>query len=253
MPPGLSFNTTTGIFSGIPTTAGSYPSIVVSGTNSTGTVALPAITWTIFDVGNMFFPTSVPGQTLSINRKPVWKTNVQSALSAKETAVIYQQYPIYEWAFQYELVRDDQATSDLRTLVGFFNSAFGRGGTFLYLDPTFSAVTAEPFGTGDGTKKAFQLTATFKNAGGAGAPEIVQNLNGAPAVFDNGSLVSTSLYTLGPTGIVTLNTALAAGHALTWTGGFYYRVRFTDDSLDFQQFLNKWWQLQTLSFRSVVL
>jgi hypothetical protein len=42
LPPGLNFDTTTGTLSGIPTGVGSYDSIVISATNSTGTVSLPA-------------------------------------------------------------------------------------------------------------------------------------------------------------------------------------------------------------------
>lgn len=43
---------------------------------------------------------------------------------------------------------------------------------------------------------------------------------------------------------VTFGAAPAAGAALTWTGQFYYRVRFKQDMMDFEQFMKDFWQLK---------
>jgi hypothetical protein len=88
------------------------------------------------------------------------------------------------------------------------------------------------------------LIAAFGNPGGPSVPEMIQNLQAAPAIFDNGSVVSTSAYTLGATGIVTFNTAPTSGHALTWAGSFYYRAQFETDGFEPSEFLNKLWELQ---------
>jgi hypothetical protein len=58
---------------------------------------------------------------------------------------------------------------------------------------------------------------------------------------------------LGPTGILTFSVAPTAGHVLTWTGSFYQRCHFTTDTLDAQQFMNKFWQIDSLPFSSVIL
>jgi N-acetylneuraminic acid mutarotase len=47
LPPGINFNTTTGSLSGTPTTGGTYSNIVISSTNASATVALPAFTITV--------------------------------------------------------------------------------------------------------------------------------------------------------------------------------------------------------------
>lgn len=49
-------------------------------------------------------------------------------------------------------------------------------------------------------------------------------------------------YLLGSSGGVTFLTAPAAGASLSWTGGYYWRVRFKENKLEFQQFLQKLWE-----------
>jgi len=102
----------------------------------------------------------------------------------------------------------------VKRLAGLFNALRGRFDTCLFVDPDFNAVISEQFATGDGTTTVFQLTATYKASGGPGAPEIIQNLNGTPALYNNGSLVSGGAYTLSPTGRVTFGTAPANGNPL---------------------------------------
>jgi hypothetical protein len=149
-------------------------------------------------------------------------------------------------------LRDNLNPSELRTLHGFFNSLRGRYDSFLYLDPVYNTVIAEPFGTGDGTTLAFQIIATFKNAGGPGGPDIIQNFVSLPSIFDNGS--PAGAYALGPTGIVTFAVAPAAGHVLTWSGSFYYRCHFLDDSMELTQFMSRLWSpSNSIQFRQRLL
>lgn len=207
-------------------------------------------------MSSLVFPTSIKGLLLTQRRTPVWKTQIQESPSGKETRITKRAYPIMSFELGFELLRDDPAVSvsDLKLLVGFFNAVRGSFDTFLYSDPHFNAVTAQAFGTGDGSTRVFQLSATYKDSTGAGWPEAIQNFNGTPQVFNNGTLQgSPAAYSLSGTGVVTYVTAPAAGVALTWTGGFYYRCRFEDDKLDISEFLSKWWQLKKLAFRSVKL
>lgn len=187
-------------------------------------------------------------------RSPIWATGFQRALSGKASALSYQQYPRYHFELSFEYLRDDIAPSHLRSLAGLFNAMQGRADTFLFTSPAFNSVTTEPFGTGDGATVAFQLIANWQNAGGPGSPDIVQNLNGAPSIFKNAVLQSTpSQYTLGPTGIVTFVSPPAAAAPLTWTGSFYYRCRFTDDTLTLAEFVQKYWSTKSVSFESETL
>ena len=53
----------------------------------------------------------------------------------------------------------------------------------------------------------------------------------------------------GPT--VTLSAPLDPSASLQWTGSFFYRVRFKQDEAEFNEFMSKLWELQTLEFQSV--
>lgn len=194
------------------------------------------------------------GLTFSKPRTTSYKTLSDSSLSLRVANLALQQYPIHSYDLNYEILHDDISPSEVKAIVGLFNACAGRFDSFLYTDPVFNTVTAERFGTGDGVSTNFQVIATFQNSGGPGGPDIVQNFNGLPSIFDNNSLVTVGTgYTLGPTGIVTFATPPTAGHALTWTGGFYQRCHFLNDTLEVQRFMNKWWQIDSLAFQSVLL
>lgn len=193
---------------------------------------------------------------LSHQRTPVWLTQVQQAPSGKETRISRRSSPLMKFELGFEVLRDSTnlAVSDLKRLIGFYNAMQGSYDTFLYSDPNFNAVTAQSYGTGDGTTRAFQVSATYKDSTGIGWPEVIQNFNGTPSFYNNGTLQTvTTQYTLSGTGVITYVTAPAAGVALTWTGGFYYRCRFLTDSLDLNEILSRWWELKKLGFQSVRL
>lgn len=205
-------------------------------------------------MSSLVFPTGFLGLQLVQRRTPQWNTQVQESVSGKESRLNKRSSPLMIYELAFELLRDDLAVSDMRKLVGFYNAVQGSFDTFLYQDPYWNSVTAHSFGTGDGATKVFQLTATFKDSTGYGWPEVIQNLNGTPSIYNNGTLQTvTTNYTISSTGVVTYVTAPGAGVALTWTGGWYYRCRFMDDTLDLSEILSKWWALKKLQFRSVRL
>ena len=200
------------------------------------------------------FPTGLNGIQLISNRSPWFKTSKQDAVSGKQTRIARMAYPLFKWEVAYEILRDDLATSDLKTFVGFFNSMQGGWDTFLYTDPYWNAVTAMQFGTGDAATRAFQITATNANSGGPGIAEAIQNLNGAPSIYINGTLKTvTTDYVISSTGVITFTTAPASAAVLTWTGSFYYRCCFTADELPLQEILRRWWTLKKIEFRSIKL
>lgn len=54
-----------------------------------------------------------------------------------------------------------------------------------------------------------------------------------------------------PLGRVVFPTAPASGAVLGWTGTFYWRCRFVQDQLEFNQFMSRLWNLRTLEFVTV--
>ena len=205
-------------------------------------------------MSNSVFPSTLPGMKFFSNRTPIFTTDVQAAQSGKETRIARMAYPLFRWETSFEFLRDSVTPSELQALVGFFGSLQGQWDTFLFTDPYWHTVTAMQFGVGDGTTAAFQTTATNKNSGGFGIPEAIQNFNGTPAFYVNGTLqVLTTNYTLSGTGVITFVTAPAAAAVLTWTGSFYYRCRFEDDELQFNEMFSKIWELKSLRWKSVKL
>jgi len=59
-----------------------------------------------------------------------------------------------------------------------------------------------------------------------------------------GAVVSGAGYTIGSTGLVTFTTAPASGAALTWTGTYYFRCRFTKDQIEFDGFMQDLYELK---------
>jgi uncharacterized protein (TIGR02217 family) len=136
--------------------------------------------------------------------------------------------------------------------MNFFGELKGAFDTFLLDDPDDDSVTLQPIGTGDGITTIFQLLRQTITGGG-----FIENIiapNVVTAIYDNAVLVSPVNYSVNfTTGIVTFTTAPAAGHALTATFTFYFRVRFSTDSMDFEQFYKQLWEIKQLKLTSIVL
>jgi uncharacterized protein (TIGR02217 family) len=209
-------------------------------------------------MSSLVYPTTgaVPGFTYNSVRAPSFKTGIQTALTGKESRIQYQQFPIMTWTLIYEFLRDYVTPSEYKALNGLFMALAGQWDTCLYTDPQFNTVTAMQFGTGDGATTTFQVTAVMQNSGGPGANELIQNFNGAPTILVNGSTQTLgTAYTISGTGLVTFLAGHipAAAAVIAWTGSFYYRVRFEDDSMDFTQFMNQFWELKRVKLRQVKL
>lgn len=189
------------------------------------------------------FP-DLPGLRWSVTKRPLFATSIQKSASGREQRAPMWSYPQWRIDLQYEFLRDD-ATAELQTLMGFFLARQGSFDSFNYLDPDDNAVVAQTFGVGDGIRTAFQLARTY-----AGFAEPVYRVSGAPSIYKAGVLQSSG-YTVSAEGVVTFATAPAGGVALTWTGSFYYRVRFEDDAADFEKFMAGLWSMRKLSLVTV--
>lgn len=128
-------------------------------------------------MSNYVYPT-LPGLAYAQVRQPEWNTNIHKAVSGKEFRSAWMSAPLYTYRLQYEFLRDAVAFTELQTLVAFFNSMHGSFDSFLYSDHDDNSVTAQNFGTGNGTQTAFQLMRSF-----GGNIEVVGNLNGAPSIY----------------------------------------------------------------------
>jgi uncharacterized protein (TIGR02217 family) len=194
-------------------------------------------------MGNAVLPV-LAGLTWDIGTASQFNTKVHRAVSGYEVRAAYMNYPLWTFKLKYDLLRDDVANNELKTLLGFFNSRQGQFDSFLYSNPADNAVSAQQFGIGTGAQTAFQLTRPY-----GGYVEPAQNLNGAASIYVGGVLKTlTTDYTISATGMVTFVTAPASSASISWTGAFYYRCRFLSDMMDLNQFMSLRYNLNKLEF-----
>lgn len=188
---------------------------------------------------------SFPGLAWNVVRKPIFNTVTKKSVSMREFRASLTAYPLYQYKLTYEVLRARSALTEMQQLAGFFMQRSGSFDTWLYTDPDDNTVTAQGFGTGDGTTLAFQLVRSF-----GGFTEPVYDLNGSPSIYKAGTLQSSGV-TISSTGLVTFTVAPTPGQALTWTGSYYFRCRFLADQLEFNQFMKQFWELRTMEFITV--
>lgn len=176
----------------------------------------------------------------------------QQNISGRRTRYAQRNLPIWQWKPDLSVLRagivNGAAYTELQTIMGFYNTLLGTQSAFSYPDDTDNSVTNQPFGIGDGVSTAFQLVRTFGTF-----TEPVYLPQGTPTIFNNGSPVSGSNYTISPAGIVTFTSAPTNGVSLTWTGTYNWLVRFDVDKVDFTEILSQLWKVNQLTFSSEIL
>jgi uncharacterized protein (TIGR02217 family) len=194
-------------------------------------------------MSNAVYP-DLPGLTFDTGRNPKFNTRIHQAVSGRESRAAFMQYPTWEFTLAYDFIRDNPTDAELSNLLGFFLARNGSFDSFLFDCPEDNAVTAANFGTGDGTQVAFQLQRTV-----GGFIEPIHNPKASPQIYKAGVLqTAVTHYALSSTGLVTFAAPPANGAALTWTGGFYYRCRFSSDVTEFNQVMKNLYELNSIQF-----
>jgi uncharacterized protein (TIGR02217 family) len=182
----------------------------------------------------------------------MWDTSIEQNVTGKEVRIAYETYPRYQWDVIYSLLRSDSTNHELQTLLGFYNSRNARFDSFLYTDSDDYSVTLQPIGIGDGSTRTFQLVSTF---GGFTQPVLAPNTVSAVYVDGVNQVGFWSVSNWGSTtpGVLTFSSghAPANGKAITATFTYYFPVRFVDDKLSFNNFMNQLWECKKLSFISI--
>jgi hypothetical protein len=145
-----------------------------------------------------------------------------------------------------------QPYTDFDILNGFYLQRQGGFDAFLLFDPTDNLATAQQIGVGDGVNNTFLLTSSL-----GGFSQIQQNPIG-PLNLTIAGVQQSSGFTIGSAGsqtagIVMFGTPPTAGAAIAASYSYVYRVRFKDDSLEFNEFLFNLWELNSLLLTSVKL
>ncbi|MGC2411750.1 MAG: DUF2460 domain-containing protein [Stellaceae bacterium] len=202
---------------------------------------------------------ALPGLGWSVSKAPRFATRIQKAISGRELRVVDQILPVWIWTLTYPFLRDPHDTrgqgglgvgyDELRTFAGFFLEQQGSFQPFLFDDPTDDTTAGQPIGTGNSSVTVFQLVRSFD-----GFTEPIVAPNTVTAIYFNGVRQSSSGYSVDPaTGLVTFTTAPPAGQAITADFTYYFRVRFADDTAEFENFMYQLWSLKQLKLQSVLM
>jgi uncharacterized protein (TIGR02217 family) len=203
------------------------------------------------------FP-SLPGLAWSVTKAPRFATRIQRAVSGRELRILDQPYPIWTWTLAYSLLRDKwdargsgglgAGYDELRTIAGFFLQQQGAFQPFLFDDPTDGTVTGQAIGTGNSSTSVFQLV---RSMGGCAEPMAAPNT--VSAVYFNGVLQSPAGYAVDTnTGLVTFTAPPPAGQSITADFTYRFRVRFADDTAEFENFMYQLWQLKQIKLQSAL-
>jgi uncharacterized protein (TIGR02217 family) len=203
------------------------------------------------------FP-SLPGLAWSVTKAPRFATRIQRAVSGRELRILDQPYPIWTWTLAYSLLRDKwdargsgglgAGYDELRTIAGFFLQQQGAFQPFLFDDPTDGTVTGQAIGTGNSSTSVFQLV---RSMGGCAEPMAAPNT--VSAVYFNGLLQSPAGYAVDTdTGLVTFTAPPPAGQSITADFTYRFRVRFADDTAEFENFMYQLWQLKQIKLQSAL-
>lgn len=187
------------------------------------------------------------GLKWDVVKAPSFKTLIQSAVSGKECRVGLRAYPLYQFDMSYEFLGDGHTKlgNELRKLMGLFLSMRGALDNFLYTDPTDYQVTDQNFGTGDGATTQFQMSRTYGDTFTFQEP--IYNINAISNLKVNGvAQTNPTNYSVSATGLVTFVTPPANGHAITWSGTYFFRCRFMQDMSEFSRFMDDLWELKKL-------
>lgn len=182
---------------------------------------------------------------------PIWNTQTYESQSGRETRIQKWKYPRYEIKLTYNFMTDNtiEGTTldkgDVERMQGFFNQVGGSFEDFLYFDDTENSVENQVFGVGDGQTTQFQLV---RNHPYWAEPVNGINTNEPPKIFVNGIEAECEVDAYG---VVTFEEPPEAEAQLSWTGHYYFRVRFSEDQLDLSRTWNGLWEGIELSMKTV--
>ena len=213
-------------------------------------------------MSNYTYPV-LPGLSWGQKKTPEFSTRIQKSYSGKEVRLAMYFNPIYNYELSYEFLRGNSSQAEFQNLLGFYLQMQGSFDTFFYQDPedtkAFSSTTLQPIGLGNNLTNSFQLLrllgnyaepVCFVSSYGGSAPANT-GLTGLdlPSIYVNGVAKSPATYTISQTGLVTFLDIPVSGNVIQWSGAWYYRCRFTDDTLDFDEFAQYFWEAKKVAFR----
>ncbi len=196
-------------------------------------------------MSQLIFP-SFPGVAWPVTRTMVAPpVTIKTTPSNREFRFRFSRVARYKISVAFEFLRESQGFHEYQQLRAFFGRVGGTFDDWLFDDVTDNHASNELFAVGDGVTTTFQFARSI-----GGLLEPVYGLNGAPIVTANGAQVQPRA--ISDAGAVSFNQAPAAGVQLRWTGDFFWRCRFTSDSLEFTQNYRTFMEAKKVEFITTV-
>ncbi len=207
-------------------------------------------------MSNEVFPTT---PDWGIVKRPVWATISQVGASGLDKGISLWFNPVWEFDLVFSLLQNKSLNDEFKPLIAFFNKRRGRADTFLfdaklpddYQDlaeyPDGYMVKGQHIGVGTGEPMTLQLIRAIEDW-----LEPCKNIKPLPTpkIYADEVLLSTpDDYIIDAIGQVSCSPALGA--VVTADFSFYYRVKFTVDSADFEYFAYRLWKTGKITLRSV--
>jgi len=193
-----------------------------------------------------------------VTKAPRFATRIQRAVSGRELRILDQPYPTWTWTLSYSLLRDKwdargqagsaPATMNCARSPVFFCNNRARFNRF--------CSTIRPTAPSPGSDRHRQFQRQRLSAGaqhgrlcraGSPRPDTVS------AIYCNGVLQSPAGYTVDAnTGLVTFAIPPPAAQSITADFTYRFRVRFADDTAEFENFMYQLWQLKQIKLQSAL-
>ena len=193
-----------------------------------------------------------PGMIYPVKRTAEVQGTSLQAWSGRKTWLPNWPWPIYHYEVGFSALNANSSgvgtlgSLEWQSLLGFWNLVQTTpGGFFQFNDPEDGSVSAQQFGTGDGTTRSFQLVRALGSfVEPVRAPLVISSIT------DNGG--AAGAYTLGAGGLITFTVAPTAGHILRWTGTFNWLCQFDQTTADFENFAYQFHEIQKITFQTAL-
>jgi len=214
------------------------------------------------------FPT-LPPLAWSVHKKTVMASRVTVGATGRESQLACAVYPRWEFTLTYggnswlreqtqNIVPDPTVAgfTELEAISGLFLACKGAYGEFYYEDPDDNSRLNQPAGNWNlatHTTTVFPLSFTWGSGPFSPAFSMpVMGINTLDAVYIGGNLQSSSIYTLDSTRTQLVLTGTPSNNGnIVVNFHFYFRCRFLDDHMDYNQFVQNLWEAREVRFESV--
>jgi hypothetical protein len=190
-----------------------------------------------------------PGLAWDVTKEAKFETAYKRTMSGRDVAVARWAEPHFAFRFVFSVIRDQMDLArnvaksapynEFDTLLGFFLQQYGQGVPFFITDPSDKTVTNQTiYASTPAAVTDFQMVRTL---GGVTFP--VGGVNTGASITVNIDGTPTTAYTANTPydGWIRFNSAPGAGHAITASFSYYYKVRFAKDALAFHtSYLDLW-------------